>query len=259
MEFKKIYEDNYSDNQQKKFLNRYNNHWKYRIENCFQYIDSLEGKRVLDLGCNIGTFAIESVLRGAKEAIGVDLDSYALKLAHDNARNSRVNNQCFFVACNVSKLGLQSESIDIIMAEDIFEHLLNPILKETLFECKRVLKKNGIVVGHTFPTKYEPLFNNKRFFFKLLIAVFKGNDSRDYILELYNKYFGKAHEASIKDDKHCNPLDHVDFLTLIKKADFKVDTYKTHQLYDFDTKSLIRRLLLKVPESHRHISCVLTK
>jgi 2-polyprenyl-3-methyl-5-hydroxy-6-metoxy-1,4-benzoquinol methylase len=33
---------------------------------------SLEGKRVLDLGCNAGLFCVKAALMGAKEVVGVD-------------------------------------------------------------------------------------------------------------------------------------------------------------------------------------------
>lgn len=36
--------------------------------------DSLEGKRVLDLGCNAGYYSIQSALLGCKEVIGVELN-----------------------------------------------------------------------------------------------------------------------------------------------------------------------------------------
>lgn len=46
-----------------------------------------EGKRVLDICCNSGGFAIYAKARGgAAEAIGVDLDEGILKIAEDNAR-----------------------------------------------------------------------------------------------------------------------------------------------------------------------------
>ena len=34
--------------------------------------ESLEGMRILDLGCNAGLFCVRSVLMGAKEAVGID-------------------------------------------------------------------------------------------------------------------------------------------------------------------------------------------
>jgi len=46
-------------------------------ENMKQFLpETLEGKRVLDLGCNAGIFCIRSILLGAKECVGVDSDDW---------------------------------------------------------------------------------------------------------------------------------------------------------------------------------------
>src|SRR5262249_46640157 len=43
------------------------------------------GKRVLDLCCNTGGFAVYAKVRGADEVTGIDLDEQALALARQNA------------------------------------------------------------------------------------------------------------------------------------------------------------------------------
>jgi 23S rRNA (cytosine1962-C5)-methyltransferase len=51
-----------------------------------QYLASFcAGKRVLDLCCNTGGFAVYARARGAEEVVGVDLDESALALARQNA------------------------------------------------------------------------------------------------------------------------------------------------------------------------------
>src|SRR5436190_21503438 len=46
---------------------------------------SLEGKSILDLGCNEGFFAIEAARRGASRVVGIDHDERALGPARDRA------------------------------------------------------------------------------------------------------------------------------------------------------------------------------
>jgi SAM-dependent methyltransferase len=41
--------------------------------------DNLNGKRILDLGCNAGLFCVNSCLMGAKEAIGIDYTEWRPK------------------------------------------------------------------------------------------------------------------------------------------------------------------------------------
>jgi 23S rRNA (cytosine1962-C5)-methyltransferase len=51
-----------------------------------QYLSSFcAGKRVLDLCCNTGGFAVYAKVRGAEEVTGLDLDEQALALARQNA------------------------------------------------------------------------------------------------------------------------------------------------------------------------------
>jgi 23S rRNA (cytosine1962-C5)-methyltransferase len=47
------------------------------------------GKRVLDICCNSGAFAVYAKARGATEVIGLDLDEQALELAKQNANLNR--------------------------------------------------------------------------------------------------------------------------------------------------------------------------
>jgi putative methylase len=46
----------------------------------------VEGKSVVDLGCGNGVFAIGAKLLGAKEALGVDVDPEAVKVAMENSQ-----------------------------------------------------------------------------------------------------------------------------------------------------------------------------
>ncbi|MBU2560390.1 METTL5 family protein [archaeon] len=51
----------------------------------------IEGKRVFDLGCGTGKFAIGCALMGAKEVIGFDKDADALKIAKENSERLNVD------------------------------------------------------------------------------------------------------------------------------------------------------------------------
>ncbi len=53
---------------------------------CLETLDKTvkEGDEVLDIGCGSGILAISSLLLGAKEAFGVDIDPLAVKIAKEN-------------------------------------------------------------------------------------------------------------------------------------------------------------------------------
>jgi len=50
----------------------------------------VEGKRVLDLCCNTGGFAVYAAVRGASEVVGVDIDADVIEIAKGNARLNNV-------------------------------------------------------------------------------------------------------------------------------------------------------------------------
>ena len=49
-----------------------------------------EGKRVLDLCCNTGGFAVYAAVRGASEVVGIDIDAAVIELAKENAYLNKV-------------------------------------------------------------------------------------------------------------------------------------------------------------------------
>ncbi len=54
---------------------------------CLEYLETLvtPNDKLLDLGCGSGILSIAAILLGAKEAIGVDIDPVAEKIARENA------------------------------------------------------------------------------------------------------------------------------------------------------------------------------
>lgn len=50
----------------------------------------VEGKRVLDLCCNTGGFAVYSAVRGASEVTGIDIDEAVIEIAKGNAKLNNV-------------------------------------------------------------------------------------------------------------------------------------------------------------------------
>ena len=50
----------------------------------------VEGKRVLDLCCNTGGFAVYAAARGASEVVGIDIDEAVIEIAKGNAKLNNV-------------------------------------------------------------------------------------------------------------------------------------------------------------------------
>ncbi|MCY0650564.1 class I SAM-dependent methyltransferase, partial [Klebsiella pneumoniae] len=59
-------------------------------DNRRRFAELARGRRVLDLCCNAGGFAVHAMKAGASEAIGVDADAAILDVARENARMNGV-------------------------------------------------------------------------------------------------------------------------------------------------------------------------
>jgi len=63
--------------------------------------DDIVDKTVLDLGCGTGRLALGAAFLGAKEAVGVDIDRTAVKVASENSANTGLKDKVQWVAADI--------------------------------------------------------------------------------------------------------------------------------------------------------------
>lgn len=103
------------------------------------------GKKVLELGCAIGAFSKLLKERGFN-VTAIDISQFIIEKARK--LQSGIN----FKVLDIEKNPKLNEKYDYIFAFEVLEHLKNP--KRALFNMKKVLKNNGVVVFSTpIPTK----------------------------------------------------------------------------------------------------------
>ena len=100
-----------------------------------------KNKVVIDVACGTGIGSQHLFAGGAKKCIGLDLDEAALEYARAEYKD------CYFSACDAHDLCLADNSADLIVSFETLEHVANPVL--FLRECKRVLKRGGILICST--------------------------------------------------------------------------------------------------------------
>lgn len=111
----------------------------------FSLLPDGDQKKLLDVGCGIGTIALELRNRGF-QVTGIDFSEVAINKCLQHGLDA--------VVSDVDKDGLKfsDNSFDIVWAGDIIEHVFDPIF---LFEeIYRVLKNNGsllMTVPNNFP------------------------------------------------------------------------------------------------------------
>jgi len=111
---------------------------KRRFEEVSAVTDKVQGK-VLDLGCNDGTFS-KVILdgTGAKELIGLDVVKKTVKWAN---KHWAANGKMKFKVNDAHKLPFASRSFGAVFALEMLEHVFDPL--KVLKEARRVLKKGG--------------------------------------------------------------------------------------------------------------------
>lgn len=101
----------------------------------------LVDKELVDVPCGVGWGT--SLLRGYRHAIGIDLAEDAIEYARDNyEKKGRIE----FRLGNMAELPLDSNSRDVVICLEGFEHVSQEIGASFLEESKRVLRPDGLLL-----------------------------------------------------------------------------------------------------------------
>lgn len=111
---------------------------KERIELISKYIQPLNGKRLLDIGCGTGWF-LEVAREYGFEIFGQELGKELADWSSD-----RLGIRIF--KGPISDIQI-SNTFDVITMFDLLEHVENPL--QLIFDCKRILNDKGIILVFT--------------------------------------------------------------------------------------------------------------
>ncbi len=139
------YDDRYYADLSERYRKR-NRFARKRIENVFALLPAVDGSTVIDLGCGMGTFTIETARSGAR-AIGIDPARPALDAARRVAAAEGVG--AAFVLADAVALPFGPDTADVVLAADLVEHLDDVTLARILAEARRVLGEGGRLVVYT--------------------------------------------------------------------------------------------------------------
>jgi 2-polyprenyl-3-methyl-5-hydroxy-6-metoxy-1,4-benzoquinol methylase len=266
-----LYGEDYQRTQAQKYRDRERNHWKTRIALANDLVDkfvlprmpgrSTEQINVVDIGCSIGTFAIEFAKRGFA-SIGVDYDDAALAIARELAQEEGVS--LTFIEGD-HKLASQqlggAGDIDIAVCFDLFEHLFDDQLGALFYSLRESLSPTGALVFHTFPTELDHLFVEDQCNATHALADFSDLEpkafeklSRAYA-SMFDAYLlmttGKSHREKRSTWQHCNTLSQSRLQAMLERGGFDVVFIETKQLYSFNQEKLEQ--FIRQPASHHNL------
>ncbi len=230
--YNKIYNKEYADKQQQWFDDYMTGKYSPFIGRIKPVLESIKkyvrGKTVLDLGCGVGTFAIILGKIGY-QVCGVDLSDEAIKKCERNKRIYHAKNVIFFKE-DVSKKVFKEKKFDAIIAADIIEHLPEDKLNIVLNNCYSWLKRGGILIIHTFPSKYyyQTLGKTAILLQPLLLIPEIFDNFYVWLLEkfFFNPWWilrrGISHKREVAESCHCNPPHPYKFAKKLEKIGFKI-------------------------------------
>lgn len=108
---------------------------------CLNILDRSVKKdtKVLDIGCGSGILAIASVLLGAKNALGVDIDAQSVKTAKENAEINNITDKTDFIVGDLADK--VSGKYDIICA-----NIVADIIIKLLPDVNKFMKEDAILI-----------------------------------------------------------------------------------------------------------------
>lgn len=116
-----------------------------RLAMALELAGSVDGKRVLDLGCGRGEIVRYCLEHGA-DTVGLDFSVDALELA-----KTILPSKSSIIRADGQSLPFQRASFDLVFALDLVEHLYSDQLERLLSEVYRILVPGGRLIVHTMP------------------------------------------------------------------------------------------------------------
>lgn len=109
----------------------------------FADFPSVKGKKVLEIGCGLGTVTINFARAGAKKVTAVDLSDRSLALAKQNSEVNGFSRVIEFYHANAEELSktVPLEEYDLIFSFGVIHHTPNP--EKVLKELHKYLSPNG--------------------------------------------------------------------------------------------------------------------
>lgn len=170
-----------------------------------ELVSKYTSKRILEIGCAMGSYAISMSLKGAKVS-AIDVSEYAINRAKERVENEKIDIR--FIVMDAENLQFKDSEFNLVYGISILHHLN---LIAVISEIERVLKIGGKAI-FIEPMVHNPLIK----IFRLLTPRLRSKDEhplRMRDLQLISKKFSRYE------------VKHYYFLTLFALPFFKLPFY----------------------------------
>jgi ubiquinone/menaquinone biosynthesis C-methylase UbiE len=242
----------YVDNQVRPYAERLagkDNHWTHTHAWLARAIDVATPLKILDVGCSIGSHAIEFAREG-HQTWGVDvlpqMIARGCELVESLGLSSRVHLQEGDIRCLDQYF--EPAMFDAAVACDIFEHLDDDALMQVLAGLRRVVRAGGTISIQTSPGLYYYWFEPDRR--KLLPLLIPMAWLPDAAFTAYVRWLDRSYVRGVRREPttfyrhehgHVNCMDHVHLRGLLEKAGLAdVRTFAVHAHPGFKDEGCFR-------------------
>lgn len=111
------------------------------------------GEVLVDIGTGRGELLAVAVELGAARAVGVEYAEAAVAIARQTIDVHGVGDRTEVILGDARAIPLEDGTADLVTLLDVVEHLAPDELTRTLLEARRLLRPDGRLLIHTFPTR----------------------------------------------------------------------------------------------------------
>jgi SAM-dependent methyltransferase len=240
-----------------------NNYWTLLHARLAREIDTGRPLRILDVGCSIGSHAIE-LARCGHQTWGIDILPQMIERGRELADSLGLTPRVHLQPGDIRRLDnyFARAMFDAAIACDIFEHLDDESLRAVLNGLKKVVRPGGTIAIQTSPGLYYYWFEPDRR--KLLALLLPMAWLPDRLFTAYVRWLDDWYIRKIRREPaafyrhehgHINCMDHVHLRRLLEKAGLAdVRTFAIHAHPGFKDEGCLRSPRLTRIFGHRSIA-----
>lgn len=247
----------YVDNQVRPYAERLagkQNHWTHTHEWLARPIDRTQPLKILDVGCSVGSHAIEFAREG-HQTWGVDVLPQMIARGQELVESLGLSSRVHLREGDIRCLDQYFEPgmFDAAVACDIFEHLDDHALMQVLAGLSRVVRPGGTISIQTSPGLYYYWFESDRR--KLLPLLAPMAWLPDTAFTAYVRWLDRMYVRGIRREPstfyrhehgHVNCMDHVHLRDLLEKSGLAdIRTFAVHAHPEFKVEGCLRTPWLK--------------
>ena len=185
-----------------------------------RHID-LKDKVVLDAGCGLGGKTVYYAEQGCRSIVGIDMDDNHIRYAEAFAAKKATAN-AEFKRGMLNELPFESDTFDIIILNDVVEHIDREILAKALTECKRVVKAGGRICMEFPPWQSHDAAHLDDYIHIPWMQVLFSSETLINVTKRMNPKPRHGKLSVIKHFEQLNRITTKEFKRIIRDLDFKV-------------------------------------